>query len=399
VWGGEELLRLESREELLDPLPAILAQVFLRRRAREELRHRFKIELVQRSRAEGALQVGGAASGVRIGEIRLQDFRQLDDQAVDDLTETPRALRLGQRPDVADQAPRHGAVAVDDFAVQLEVGARVHEALGESFVVLAKFRGGLVPQDGELAFPAGGGLGADVPFEREDVFPEPFGAAAVGDPVEDAVDQAGERFDAGAVRRSGDQDQREIVAQPGQVMVGGKEGGTQSEPVDRFQVRRIGLPGQEKCNVGLQIGFHSHLIQSLVDPSWSSGPSYRFLAQTLNLRRVLQYIFDRGERGRHGLGTLILAENPGQEAALGEYEHVPLMGSVLTAETRDMERVRLCFEGQQPGEVFRDDLSGRQAMRPQLPRKPVRQGPAENTGIRFVVGPRRIGEGFRLEVE
>ena len=155
---------------------------------------------------------------------------------------------------MAQQAPRHGVVAVDDDSVETHGLARVLQRIAQGRVASGgEPRHGGLPHLRQAARVAGGGRPTDVALDVQQLLAHRLAGRAGGRLVADQlVDQVGQRARERPARRGPfDQHQRKVVAQPRQVTVAGQQRRSQAQLADRLE-RRGGLAaGQVEGGLGL----------------------------------------------------------------------------------------------------------------------------------------------------
>ena len=193
--GRIEALRLERREQPAKPPPPRLGQRGVRRRLGEHSRHNGEVEAAALRGSERGREPFRAQPFLRADEIGPEDVGELHDERVDFVAERARLRLVRRLPEVADEAERHGPVAVDEVAIGLERGANALQAVGERRVRLRRQPVcGAVEQIRQRLRSALHHQRADLPFEAEGVRAQPLAVGAAGDVLQDAVDQAAERL-------------------------------------------------------------------------------------------------------------------------------------------------------------------------------------------------------------
>ena len=100
---GEELLRLQRRDQPEDALAATLGKRIANRDFLQDRRHGVEVEMVERARAEGIAQTGCTLGRVGIDVVGLDDVGKLQHQAIEVFIEAPGAAHLGNAPGMAEE--------------------------------------------------------------------------------------------------------------------------------------------------------------------------------------------------------------------------------------------------------------------------------------------------------
>ena len=205
--------------------------------------------------AHGGSQALRPASALGVDEGRPQDVGQRLHEPVDLVVEAARLPLLRRTPGVHDEAGRNVAIAVDDLAVDLQLGAHVGEDLLDAVVtvtVTGEARHGLLPEVGEHAPRSVADERAQLALETKHLPAQSLALeTAWCKLLQDAVDGRRQRAHERTVARSLDEDDRVVVPEPRQVTVAGEECRPERRSVDRVELVTRPASGQVEDDLSL----------------------------------------------------------------------------------------------------------------------------------------------------
>ena len=216
--------------------------------------------------ADRGAQTLGALSFLGVHEVGAQDVGQFHDQLADIDAERLRFAFLRDLPEVTDQAGRRGAVAVDDLAIGLHSCAQPLQAALQRLIIFCDARDGGVPQFRQRAGCAFRHLPADFALDPDRYFPDPIDIALCRDLLETAVDKSRQRL-----HRVSGEDEREVVAQRGEIAISGEERRLQIAQRGELTLRHPA--GEMKRDMRLKFCLHAETALILVSrcPSQALG--------------------------------------------------------------------------------------------------------------------------------
>ena len=252
-----ERLRLEERQKCCDPLPARFRQRRFRCGLGEEARHRAEVEQRGVQVPDRRLEAFRASAGIRAVEVRTENVRKLLRETGDDVAQTRCFRILHHAPRVGDKTLGQCGIAIDERSVDLEGGAGAAEAAAQRFVITCpEALRGRVPQCRKRPFDALGQQHPQLSLEAQHVPRHPLGVVTLGQILQEAIDDGGKRLNAVCAATVGDQHQRKVVTQRGEIAVAREQRGAQRERIDGLEAGGGALAREVKRNLRLKQGFH-----------------------------------------------------------------------------------------------------------------------------------------------
>ena len=160
-----------------------------------------------------------------------------------------------------DHAARRGAVAIQQLGVVGQRrGQRAH-AVGH--VAIAAGAEPFHCCEAQRAQPAAAAVlgqhAAQLAFQRMRVVTEPIGVGLIGEAGERGIDHGGERTHGSRIGAAGQQHQREVVAQCGEVTMPGEQRRAQRQAIDGTKADFRLLPGEIESDLCVVCGLHENL--------------------------------------------------------------------------------------------------------------------------------------------